>query len=87
MDTHIAALGWAEAGVNGQPAPNPATATVTSGWKEFGSLDLAGAALPLGSRAGSARVLTAQEVADGYATRALVFAAFNGGAGWNPTAP
>jgi pectate lyase len=85
LDTHIATLGWAELGVNNQPAPNPIAATATSGWKEFGSTDLAGNALTLDGRAGSARVLTAQEVAAGFANRALVFADFNGGAGWNPT--
>jgi len=84
IDTHIAALGWAAAGVNGQPAPNPATASAASGWKEFGSLDLAGNPLSLTARSASARVLSAQEVAAGYSSRAQIFAAFGGGAGWNP---
>ena len=84
LDTHIAALGWAEAGVNGQPAPTPLTATATSGWREFGSTDLAGTALALGTRSASAHTLTAQEVAAGFANRAQIFAAFGGGTGWNP---
>lgn len=84
IDTHIAALGWAAAGVNGQPAPNPVTASAASGWKEFGSLDLAGNPLSLAARTPSARVLTAQEVAAGFSNRAQIFAAFNNGAGWNP---
>jgi pectate lyase len=87
LDTHIAALGWAEAGVNGQPAPTPATGTADSGWREFGSTDLAGAPLSLAARSAAAHILTAQEVADGYTNRAQIFSAFNGGAGWNPTAP
>jgi len=87
LDTHIAALGWAEAGVNGQPAPNPVTGSATSGWKEFGSMDLAGAALPLGTRTASDYILTAPEVAAGFANRAQIFAAFGDGAGWNPTPP
>jgi pectate lyase len=84
IDTHVAALGWAAEGVNGQPAPNPATATAASGWKEFGSLNLAGNPLSLAARTPSARTLTAQEVAAGFANRAQIFAAFNNGAGWNP---
>ncbi|HTV19684.1 MAG TPA: pectinesterase family protein [Polyangiaceae bacterium] len=84
IDTHIAALGWAAAGVNGQPAPNPATASAASGWREFGSLDLAGNPLSLAGRTPSARVLSAQEVAAGFANRAQIFAAFNNGEGWNP---
>jgi pectin methylesterase-like acyl-CoA thioesterase len=84
MDTHIAGLGWAAAGVNGQPAPNPAAATAASGWKEFGTMDLAGNALSLAARSPAARVLTAEEVASGFANRAQIFAAFGGGAGWNP---
>lgn len=84
IDTHIAALGWAAAGINGQPAPNPATATAASGWREFGSLDLSGNPLSLTARTPSARVLSAQEVAAGFANRAQIFAAFNNGEGWNP---
>jgi pectate lyase len=84
IDTHIAALGWAAEGVNGQPAPNPASASAASGWKEFGSLNLAGNPLSLAARAPAARTLSAQEVAAGYANRAQIFAAFGGGAGWNP---
>jgi pectate lyase len=85
LDSHIANLGWAAAGINGQPAPNPATATATSGWKEFGSLSLAGNPLSLAARTPSAHVLSAQEVAAGFANRALIFSAFDSGAGWNPT--
>jgi pectate lyase len=85
IDAHVAGLGWAEAGTNGQPAPNPAVATAVSGWKEFGSLDLAGNPLSLAARSASAHVLTAPEVAAGFANRAQIFAAFDDGAGWNPT--
>jgi pectate lyase len=84
IDTHVAALGWAAAGVNGQPAPNPATASAASGWKEFGSLDLAGNPLSLAARTPSARVLSAQEVAAGFSNRAQIFAAWSNGEGWNP---
>jgi pectate lyase len=84
IDTHIAPLGWAAAGVNGQPAPNPVAATAASGWREFGSLDLAGNPLSLGARSASAHTLTAQEVAAGFANRTQIFAAFDDGAGWDP---
>jgi pectate lyase len=84
IDTHIADLGWAAAGVNGQPAPNPSTATAASGWKEFGSLDLADNPLSVAGRSVAARVLTPAEVAASFADRALIFSAFNNGAGWNP---
>jgi pectin methylesterase-like acyl-CoA thioesterase len=84
IDTHIAALGWAAEGVNGQPAPNPATATAASGWREFGSSNLAGNPLSLAGRTPAARTLSAQEVTAGFADRAQIFAAFGNGAGWNP---
>ncbi len=83
FDTHITGIGWA-ASVNGQPAPNPATATAASGWKEFGSMDLAGNPLPVGARTAAARTLTQAEFQAGFANRALIFAAFGNGAGWNP---
>jgi pectin methylesterase-like acyl-CoA thioesterase len=84
FDSHIAALGWAEAGVNGQPAPNPAVASATSGWKEFGSTDLEGAPLATGGRAGAARELSAGEEQAQFANRAQIFSEFGAGAGWNP---
>ncbi|MGV7206994.1 pectinesterase family protein [Oxalobacteraceae bacterium A2-2] len=83
MDTHVAAVGWAGAGVNSQPAPNPAVATAASGWREYGSTDLAGNPLNLGARAGGF-LLSASDVAAGYANRAQILSAFNNGAGWNP---
>lgn len=83
MDTHIAAAGWAGLGVNGQPAPNPTVPTAASGWREYGSTDLIGNELDLATRVGG-YALTADEVAAGFANRALVFAAYGGGTGWNP---
>jgi pectate lyase len=83
MDSHIAAVGWAGAGVNGQPAPNPAVATAASGWREYGSTDLLGNPLNLATRVGGFQ-LSASDVAAGFANRAQIFAAYNGGAGWNP---
>ncbi|MYM66762.1 pectin methylesterase [Pseudoduganella sp. FT55W] len=83
MDTHIASVGWAAAGVNGQPAPNPALASAASGWREYGSTTLAGDAINLAARVGGFQ-LSASDVAAGFADRAKVFAAYGGGTGWNP---
>jgi len=83
MDKHVAPAGWAGAGVNGQPAPNPAAPNAASGWREYGSTDLAGNPLNLAARVGGYQ-LSASDVAAGLATRAQIFAGFNGGSGWNP---
>lgn len=83
MDSHVAAAGWAGHGVNSQPAPNPAVPTAASGWREFGSTDLAGTPINLATRVGGFQ-LSASDVDAGFATRAKVFAAFGGAAGWNP---
>lgn len=83
MGPHIATLGWAGAGINGQPAPNPAIPTATSGWREFGSITLAGEPIDLSLRQ-TGFPLSAEEVAAEFATRALVFSAYAGGQGWNP---
>jgi pectate lyase len=83
MDAHVAAVGWAGQGVNGQPAPNPAVATADAGWREYGSTTLAGTPLDLRTRVGG-YVLSDADVANRFATRAKVFAAYGGGAGWDP---
>ena len=83
MDKHVAPAGWAGLGVNGQPAPNPVVATAVSGWREFGTTDLAGVPLDLARRVGGYQ-LSAGDVAAGFSNRAQVFAAFGAGTGWNP---
>ena len=83
MDNHINAAGWAGLGVNGQPAPNPGTATADSGWREYGSTDLAGTPLNLAARVGG-YLLSADEASTRFADRAKVFSAYNSNAGWNP---
>jgi pectin methylesterase-like acyl-CoA thioesterase len=83
MGPHIATIGWAGAGINGQPAPNPAVPTATSGWREFGSTTLMGEPIDLSLRQ-TGFPLSAEEVAAEFATRALVFRAYAGGQGWNP---
>jgi pectate lyase len=82
MDDHVIPVGWAY-NVNGQPIPNPSVATAASGWREFGTTDATGAPVNLATRVGG-DVLTASDVAAGFASRAQIFAAFGGGAGWNP---
>ena len=82
MGPHIAPVGWAGPNVR-QPAPNPAQATATAGWREYGSMDLAGKPLDTSARQ-FGRVLDAQEARAAYTTRAEFFAGFGGGRGWRP---
>lgn len=83
MDTHVNPAGWAGAGVNGQPAPNPSTPTATTGWREFATMDANGNTISLTGRVGG-RELTLGEVMNDYCNRAQIFAAYNSSAGWNP---
>ena len=83
MDAHVAPVGWAGQGVNGQPAPNPAVADANAGWREYGSTTLSGTPLDLRTRVGG-YVLSEADVAARFATRAKVFSAYGGGAGWEP---
>ena len=82
FDTHIATSGWAVQGVNGQPAPNPEIATPISGWREYGSMDLAGDPLDLSQRLGG-YIMQDSEVAN-LLDRDTIFASFNNGQGWSP---
>jgi hypothetical protein len=82
MDTHVIPTGWAY-NTNGQPIPNPAVATAASGWREYATTDMAGAPVSLTARVGG-DILTDAEFAAGFSNRAQIFAAFGGGAGWNP---
>ena len=82
MDTHVIPRGWAY-NTAGQPVSNPAVATAASGWREFGTKTIAGAAVNLGARIGGHQ-LTASEVGAGFSSRAQIFAAFGGGTGWDP---
>jgi pectate lyase len=84
FDTHIATSGWAVLGVNSQPAPNPATATAASGWREYGSMDMQGNALDLSSRVGG-YLLQADDVTN-LTDRVAIFSSYNSNAGWDPMA-
>jgi len=84
IGTHVAAVGWAGAAAS-QPAPNPVTASAASGWREYGSMDAAGAPLDLSQRLSPASYrLTADEAAQYFGTRAAVFAGYANNGGWNP---
>jgi pectin methylesterase-like acyl-CoA thioesterase len=83
MDVHVATVGWAGLGVNGQPAPNPVVPNAESGWREYGSTLLDGTAIDLRMRVGG-YALSDADVANRFATRARVFAGYGNGAGWNP---
>ena len=82
FDTHIATSGWAVQGVNSQPAPNPEIATATSGWREYGSMDLAGNTLDLSARVGG-YIMQDSDVVN-LLERNAIFASFNDGQGWTP---
>ncbi|MBX2812586.1 MAG: hypothetical protein KTR25_12280 [Myxococcales bacterium] len=87
MDTHIAEIGWAYLGINGQPAPQPRLASANAGWKEFGSMDINGKPLVLRDRCdsnGSCYELTEAEMRASFCHRSQVFASFDSGAGWDP---
>ena len=82
MGPHIAPAGWAGPNAK-QPVPNPAIATATSGWREFGTMDLDGKPLDT-SRRMHGRVLGAEEARKAYGSREAYFSGFGGGMGWNP---
>jgi pectin methylesterase-like acyl-CoA thioesterase len=73
IDRHIAAQGW-----SGQPRGG-------AGWNEYGSTDMAGQPLDVSKRS-AGRVLNASEAAR-FSSRERIFAGFDGGRGWNPSAP
>lgn len=86
MDAHVNAAGWAGAGVQRQPAPNPAVPSAASGWRESGSMDLAGRRLDLSARVGGYRPDAAQAGAR-FGARASLFQGFGNGKGWDPAPP
>ncbi|MFC5462708.1 pectinesterase family protein [Massilia niabensis] len=83
MGEHVAPAGWAGAGVHREPAPNPVVPNAAHGWREHGTMDLAGKRLDLSGRAGG-YLLSADEVKQRFGSRAVIFSGFAGGQGWNP---
>jgi pectin methylesterase-like acyl-CoA thioesterase len=86
MDGHVAAIGWAGAGVQLEPAPNPSPASAAGGWSEYGSMDLAGKPLDLSARAGG-YLLSKAEARARFGSRERLFQGFDGGKGWRPDLP
>ena len=84
IDGHVAAAGWAGAGVQREPAPNPSPAGAAAGWTEYGSMDTAGKPLDLSLRVGGYLPAAAQVR---FGTRSQVFQGFDGGKGWRPAFP
>ncbi|WP_105901322.1 pectinesterase family protein [Vibrio gangliei] len=82
VDSHIADIGWAVEGINGQPKPNPSEPTATTGWREFNTMNIDGEPMALENRQGV--YILNQEEAQPYLTREAIFSNYNGGAGWNP---
>jgi pectate lyase len=56
---------------------------VDAGWREYGSTTLSGTPIDLRARVGG-YALSDADVANRFATRAKMFAAYGSGAGWNP---
>jgi pectin methylesterase-like acyl-CoA thioesterase len=86
MDSHVAAVGWAGAGVLRQPASNPATPGPAAGWSEYGSMDMAGKSLNLSARVGGYLPGEAQAKAR-FSNRDQIFQGFDNGKGWKPALP
>lgn len=76
MGAHIAPAGWS------LPRTTAPGSSPGAGWAEYGSTDLAGKPIDLSRRTGG-RILSPAE-AERYASRARVFAGFDGGKGWHP---
>ena len=77
MSAVIPAVGW-----HSNPAPNPSTASATSGWKEYGSKDLSGNTLSVSGRNSASYQLTAEEFEGGYKDRATIFSGAPVGTDW-----
>jgi pectin methylesterase-like acyl-CoA thioesterase len=78
MGSHIAAVGWASEGVQGQPAATPASPTAASGWREYGSTNTSAAPLDLSTRVGGYELTSGEATV--FGDRATIFGAIN----WNP---
>ncbi|MEN3112078.1 pectinesterase family protein [Uliginosibacterium paludis] len=81
MGDHVLPEGWAY-NLAGQPVSNPGTSTAASGWREYNSRTVAGAAVDVTKRVGGYQLSTTE--AQDFLSRDKIFAAFNSGAGWNP---
>lgn len=77
MSDAIPAVGWYS-----KPAPNPASASAASGWKEYGSKSTSGSAISMSSRLGASYTLTDADYEASYKDRATIFAGAPVGTDW-----
>lgn len=77
MSDVIRKSGW-----ESSKTPNPAKASASSGWKEYGSMDSAGAPLSLAGRYSGAYELTDAEHEAGYMDRYRIFDGASVGTDW-----
>lgn len=77
MGDHIADAGW-----YGSPSPNPPSAAGGNGWKEYGSLDISGAAADLSARYPGSSVISSTEYESLYRDAAAVFSDCPHGISW-----
>ena len=77
MSGVIPAGGWYS-----NPMPNPAKATAASGWKEYGSMDMNGAALNVSNRNSASYQLTKAEYEAEYKDRSVIFKGASVGTDW-----
>lgn len=80
IGSHIATEGWYTS-----PMPNPSSATATSGWREYGSMDSEGNSLDISGREADVALELSAPEASIYSDRASVFASWNSDEGWNPS--
>jgi pectin methylesterase-like acyl-CoA thioesterase len=85
MGPHIKTAGWCATGCGSNPNPNPALATDDTGWREYASLDAAGAPLDLSRRDSHSAQMSPGGYASKYSSRAQVFSQWNNGVGWAPS--
>ncbi|MDU1890534.1 MAG: pectinesterase family protein [Dysgonomonas sp.] len=75
MDSHIATGGWK---VDAGKSPNPAIASLESGWKEYGSMNIGGTLLDLSGRQANVQYqLTKTEFEAGYENRTKIMDAIS----------
>jgi pectin methylesterase-like acyl-CoA thioesterase len=86
MGPHIRTAGWCASGCGGNPNPNPAVATDDAGWREYASTDTNGTPIDASQRDVHSAQMSPGGYASKYSTRAQVFAKWNNGVGWVPSA-
>jgi pectin methylesterase-like acyl-CoA thioesterase len=86
MGQHIRTAGWCASGCGSNPNPNPAVATDDAGWREYASTDTNGIPIDVSQRDVHSTQMSPGGYTSKYSTRAQVFAQWNNGVGWVPSA-